>query len=256
MNQIQRNLFSLWQRFIFEMTFVLAPDPWKHTSPYQQTKYEQTLKMLPSAPIARALEIGCAEGYLTVPLAAHVDHLIAADISQIALERAAKSCTAHKLKNVSFVRLDLTKDPLPSNCDLIVCSEVLYYVSGQKALQAVAHKLVDALTLGGYLLIAHANRVEHEPDRTKFDWLPFGAKFIGKTFANTYPLRLVKELRTPHYYIQLFQCDCSTAIPSPGSLPEVIELPPSTIPPPDQDFLASFSLAFLYNQLQRWRTKK
>lgn len=254
MNQIPRNLLSLWQRFIFEMTFVLATDPWKYTSPYQQSKYEQTLKLLPSSPIARALEIGCAEGYLTVSLAARVDHLIAADISQIALARASKSCTVHKQENVSFVRLDLNKDPLPSNCELIVCSEVLYYVSGQ-TLQAVAHKLVNALTIGGYLLVAHANRVEHEPDRTKFDWLPFGAEFISSTLANTDSLRLVRELRTPHYYIQLFQRD-STAISSARSLPEVIELPPSTIPAPEEDFLALFSLAFLYNQFQRWRANK
>lgn len=246
-------LLSLWQRFIFEITFALGPDPWKYTSPYQQEKYKQTLNLLGGTPITRALEIGCAEGYMTVPLAQRVGSLVAADISQVALNRADAHCTAHKLENVQFVRLDLNKDPLPSGYDLIVCSEVLYYISGHRALQAVAHKLADALKPGGYLLTAHALRVENEPNRTKFDWLvPFGAKFISSTLANTYPLRLVKELRTPFYCIQLFQCNSSRSSGSPACTPEVIELNASTLPLPDSGVLDIFSLAFLYNHIHRW----
>ncbi len=251
MNQINRNLLSLWQRFIFEMTFALAPDPWQHTSPYQQTKYEHTLKLLPSTPITQALELGCAEGYLTVPLAARVDRLIAADISQIALTRTAKCCAVHRLENVSCVRLDLTLDPLPGGNDLIVCGEVLYYVRGRTGLQAVARKLVDALNPGGYLLTMHSLYVDEEPERTKFDWLlPFGALLIGETLATTYPLRLVKEIRAPRYRIQLFQSDTSTGFISPPS-PEVTEIEDCKLPRREHSVLDMLSLSFLYNQLQR-----
>ncbi|MBR8837081.1 MAG: methyltransferase domain-containing protein [Stigonema ocellatum SAG 48.90 = DSM 106950] len=257
MIQIKRNMLSLWQRFCFEMTFVLSSDPWKHTSPYQQTKYEQTLKLLPSTKIVRALELGCAEGYLTVKLAPHVDNLIAADISQIAIDRAEVYCTAENLENVGFVRLDLTNDPLPGNFDLIVCSEVLYYISGQTGLQAVANKLVDALKPCGYLLTAHSIRVDKEPERTKLDFiLPFGAQLIGETLASTYPLRLVKELRMPRCRIQLFQRDCPTAMPSCSNSPDITELSHFLSPPPEYGVLAWFSLAFLYNQLQRLRNSR
>lgn len=245
-------MLSLWQRFIFEMTFALGSDPWKHTSPYQQTKYKQTLELLGSTPITRALEVGCAEGYFTVKLAPHVGSLVAADISQIALARAEVRCAAHRLENVCFMRLDLTSDPLPGCFELIVCSEVLYYISGRTALEAVARKLVDALKPGGYLLTAHALRVVDEPERTRFDWiLPFGAKLIGETLASTCGLQLLKELWTPFYRIQLFQRDCPTGILSPPSLAEVTEFEESTLP--ERGILDPFSLAFLYNQLQRLR---
>ena len=248
-------MFKFWQRFIFEMTFAIGSDPWKQTSSYQQTKYQQTLDRLGTIPIKHALEIGCAEGHFTVQLATHVDSLIAADISQIATARAKARCALSKLENVSFVNLDLSSDPLPGSFDLIVCSEVLYYINGQTALQAVARKIVDALKPGGYLLTAHANRVDQEPERTNFDWiLPFGAELIGLTLANTFPLRLIEELRTPLYRIQIFQCDCAT-MPSPSGPPKLVEMEQSILPLPENGILSEFSLAFLYNQLQHWRMK-
>ncbi|QIR40005.1 glycosyltransferase [Tolypothrix sp. PCC 7910] len=188
----------------FETLFSKQPDPWKYTSPYEQTKYEQTLSLLPSKRISRALELACAEGHFTVQLAPCVDSLIAADISQIAIERTAQRCS--HLKNISYQQLDLTKDVLPQNLELIVCSEVLYYIGGLEQLKAVADKFVDALQPGGYLLMAHAHQIIDEPDKPGFDWgLSFGAKAISDTFNSIASLRLVKEIRTPFYRVQLFQ---------------------------------------------------
>jgi peptidoglycan/xylan/chitin deacetylase (PgdA/CDA1 family) len=207
-------------RGYFETLFALKPDPWKYTSPYEQTKYEQTLALLPSAQIGRALELACAEGHFTVQLAPRVSSLIAADISQVALDRAAQRCAS--LQHIRFERLDLVKDPLPGRFELIVCSEMLYYVGGHEMLRAVARKLVDALEPGGYLLMANPHLVVDEPDRPGFDWdLPFGAKVISETFASTSPLQLSKELRTPLYRVQLFQHE----LPAwRYSSPEIIEL--------------------------------
>jgi peptidoglycan/xylan/chitin deacetylase (PgdA/CDA1 family) len=73
-------------------------------------------------------------------------------------------------------------------------------------LQAIAHKIADAITPGGHLLMAHAHAVVDEPDRTGFDWdVPFGAKTISDTFALVPSLCLAKEIWTPLYRIQLFQ---------------------------------------------------
>src|SRR5439155_14525525 len=49
-----------YSRDYFETLFAEQPDPWQYTSPYEQTKYQQTLELLPSAPIGRALELACA----------------------------------------------------------------------------------------------------------------------------------------------------------------------------------------------------
>lgn len=194
----------IYDRSHFEGIFSTEPDPWKCSSPYKQTKYEDTLAMFPRTPVERALELGCAEGHFTVQLASRVGELIAADISQIALDRATERCA--DCVNVNFVRLDFIKDKLPGRFDLIVCSEVLYYVDTKEVLVDVARKLAVALKLGGHLLLAHPNLVVDEPDKTGFDLdFPFGAKVIGDTFSSIFNLRLVKELRTPLYRVQLFR---------------------------------------------------
>ncbi len=219
-------------RSYFETLFTMQYDSSKYTSPYEQTKYEQILSLLPSNKFRRALELACAEGHFTVRLAPHVNNLIAADILQAALDRAAKRCA--DMKNIRFVLLDITRNPLPGHFDLIVCSEVLYYVGSREELQAVAWKITDALEAGGYLLIAHANLVVDDPDKTGFDWdLPFGAKVIGETFTGIPSLRLVKELRTPLYRIQLFQRKPRLRLPFCRSTPALIELmrQPTPLPP-------------------------
>lgn len=215
----------------FETLFATQPDPWEYTSLYEQTKYKQTLGLLPPIQIGRALELACAEGHFTAQLAARVKSLIAADISQIALNRAAERCAG--LENIRFMSLDLTKDPLPGRFEMILCSEILYYIGGREALRAFARKVADALEPGGYFLTAHANLVVDQPDRTGYNWdHPFGAKGIGETFASTRPLQLVKELRTPLYRIQLFQRDDRAGLPFRRRPPEVVELPQPTPPPP------------------------
>ncbi|HWP93191.1 MAG TPA: trifunctional glycosyltransferase/class I SAM-dependent methyltransferase/polysaccharide deacetylase [Thermodesulfobacteriota bacterium] len=207
----------------FEELFSKSPDPWNYTNPYEQTKYEQTLSLIPDEPIEKALELACAEGHFTVQLAPRVKHLLAADISQIALRRAADRC--NNLKNVAFQCLDITKDPIPGQFDLIVCSEVLYFVGDQKKLRTTAEKLANCLNPGGYLLMAHANLIVDEPNQPGFNWdHAFGGKVIGETFARHHNLEFRKELRTPLYRIQLFQRKDHINFFSRNCAPKAIEL--------------------------------
>jgi peptidoglycan/xylan/chitin deacetylase (PgdA/CDA1 family)/ubiquinone/menaquinone biosynthesis C-methylase UbiE len=199
-----------------------AEDPWQYTSDYEQTKYQQTLELLPRVPIRHALELACAEGHFTAQLAALVEKLTASDLSEIALWRARERCAG--LDHVSFTRLDLRHDPIPGKYDLIVCSEVLYYVESRRVLRRIARRLARHLKPGGWLLMAHANLSVDDPSATGFDWgHPFGARRIGEVFAATRSLRLVKELRTPLYRIHLLQRteDRSTL----ATAPQIIEQP-------------------------------
>jgi glycosyltransferase involved in cell wall biosynthesis len=109
----------------WERLFAL-PDPWSYDSDYEVVKYEQTLELLPDEVVTDALEIGCAEGHFTIRLAPRVGRLTAVDISDRALARAQVRCQGHD--NVAFQRVDLNTDDLPGPFDLIVCSEVLYFV--------------------------------------------------------------------------------------------------------------------------------
>jgi peptidoglycan/xylan/chitin deacetylase (PgdA/CDA1 family)/SAM-dependent methyltransferase len=192
-----------WDRAKWESLFAV-PDPWGYASTYEQTKYEHTLELLPEGPIHRALELACAEGHFTVQLAPHVETLMAADIAAKALERAAERCAGNA--HVSFRQLDMREDQLPAGFDLIVCSEVLYYIGDGADLRRFARRLAAALAPGGHLLVTHANAVVDDPGETGFNWqVGFAAKHIGETLARVRGLELLRELRTPVYRVQLFR---------------------------------------------------
>lgn len=205
-----------WDRF-FAM-----PDPWGYSTRYEVVKRGHTLSVIPLGGSERALELACAEGHFTTLLARRVGTLVASDISAVALERAARRC--HEKNNIAFLQLDMVRDPIPGQFDLIVCSEVLYYLGTVERLQALMQKLVEALAPGGLLVMTHANLVSDDPDQTGFDWADhrFGAKTIGEVAAQLGGLHLERELRTPLYRVQRFRRVCSD-MAQPAPL--VVELP-------------------------------
>lgn len=178
-------------------------DPWDYENPYEALKYDQTLAALPHR-VGKALELACAEGFFTRRLATMADHVLATDISPTAVERARKRL-AHAT-NVTLEVLDFVRDPLPPQQDLIVCSEVLYYLESQAELTGVAKQFQDALAPGGYLLSAHARLTVDEPDRIGFDWShEIGGHTIAAAFGAQPGLQLVTSWQSRLYRIDLFQ---------------------------------------------------
>lgn len=182
------------------------PDPWRYgESGYEAWKFALTLSALPEKSIGKAMELGCAEGHLTALLAPKVDQLLSVDISAKAVARAQERCAA--LKNVVFEERNITEGPLPKNLDLILCSEVLYYLP-LPLLQEFAPRIAKSLAVGGHLLLTHGNVIADDPTRTGFDWdQEYGALTIGQVFQGVDGLSLVKEVRTPLFTIQLFRRD-------------------------------------------------
>ena len=198
-----------------------ANNPWDYTNEYEQTKYRQTLDLLPRRRIGRALELACAEGHFTRLLAPHVETLVATDISQTALDRAAEACGEHD--NITFQKLDLRTDPVPGKFDLIVCSEVLYYTDGHRTLRDIGRRLREHLEPGGLLLTAHGLVARNDPDRTGFDWgHPIDARSIDVAFSGTPGLRAVHEVHTPLYQIRLFEA-VAPETPAAEAKPPVVE---------------------------------
>jgi 2-polyprenyl-3-methyl-5-hydroxy-6-metoxy-1,4-benzoquinol methylase len=247
MDLLQRSLNSLWLRFCFQMLFSLKRDPWYYTSLYQQSKYDRELSLLPRKSISNALELGCAEGIFTVQLARRVERLVAADISPVALVRAYQRCALQQCDMVHLIQFDLTQDALPfEQFDLIVCSEVLYYVGSQTILQEVTEKLAQALKPGGSLITSNHYRVhDADTDRLRQPRV-FGAQVIGKTLAQVPSLQLVKEIRTPFYCTHLFQRQ------QPGLIePEIVDLSEAEVPAPTSCLWDYFSLAACTDAWQR-----
>jgi SAM-dependent methyltransferase len=111
----------------FERLFRDDPDPWGFASePYEQAKYDHTIRALGGRHYQRALEIGCANGVLTERLSYVSRSLCAVDGSDTALSLARARC-AH-LPNVRFERSVFPSDFRTTlSFDLIVLSEVAYY---------------------------------------------------------------------------------------------------------------------------------
>lgn len=179
-------------------------DPWNYGSPYEQEKYSRQLELLPDQPVDHALELACAEGHFTRQLAPKVQRLQAADISTKALDRARVRCNGHQ--NIEFSQLDLSADPLPHDMDLIVCSEVLYYLDDETELQSVAKRLVQALRPGGYLVVGHAFVLKDNMSRTGLDWeSPYGAETITRVIQSVPGLALETSIETELYRIDRFR---------------------------------------------------
>ncbi|MDX8438489.1 trifunctional glycosyltransferase/class I SAM-dependent methyltransferase/polysaccharide deacetylase [Mesorhizobium australafricanum] len=188
---------SFWNRhFAIE-------DPWNYGSAYEQEKYERQLEILPAGPIGRALELACAEGHFTRRLAPRVDHLTATDISAVAVGRARVRCGDQP--NIEFGVLDFVADTLPGEMDLIVCSEVLYYLDDAAELRRIAKKFAEALAPGGSFISAHAFVLRDNVEKTGFDWNTFGAQVIAETLAATEGLMLEQSIQTELYRIDRFR---------------------------------------------------
>ncbi len=195
---------SGYQDAAFWETWFSRENPWRYDSGYEQRKYEQTLSLIDGLVTEDALELASAEGHFTAQLAPRVGRLLATDISATALARAAERCEG--LANVDFRTVDVLGDDIPGDKDLIVVSEMLYYLEDRERLTTVAGKIAGALKPGGRLLTAHAFLVSDDPSRAGFDWdLPYGAATIAATFGATEGLQLEKSIRNDLYRIDLWQ---------------------------------------------------
>ncbi|KWV58680.1 hypothetical protein AS156_33655 [Bradyrhizobium macuxiense] len=191
-------------RALFWDRFFETEDPWNYGSPYEQEKYRRQLDLLPAARPERAIELACAEGHFSRQLASRVGHLLASDISSTALDRARLRCS--DIRNVDFVKLDLSADRLPDAMDLVCCSEVLYYLDDQTELQRVARGIARALRPGGHLITAHSYVLQDDTSRTGFDWeSPYGAETIARVMAELPELALEASIQTELYRLDRYR---------------------------------------------------
>lgn len=145
----------------FETLYGVNGDPWEFaSSPYEAAKYAATLSVLPRTLYANALELGCSIGVLTHSLAARCARLLATDVAETALSQARVRCAA--LPQVVFERRDLITEFPAGHFDLILVSEVGYYLS-QADLDGLRAAIASALLPGGDLLLVHYTGVTNYP---------------------------------------------------------------------------------------------
>lgn len=121
----------------FERLYERSPDPWGYeSSAYEKEKYASTLAALPDGPVGRALEVGCSIGVFTVQLAQRCEQVLALDFSARALALAHRRLDG--LANVELRQAAFPKEAPDGRWQLIVCSEVLYYLPPPLLEDAVA----------------------------------------------------------------------------------------------------------------------
>jgi predicted TPR repeat methyltransferase len=134
----------------FDGKYAASPDPWGYeSSDYELHKYRATLAALPVGPLGEVLEIGCSIGVFTEMLAPRCRRLVAIDFSSRALTIAHER--VGDLEGVELVRTSFPERIPPGRWDLILCSEVLYYLD-RPALETALGWLAERLREGASVL--------------------------------------------------------------------------------------------------------
>ena len=137
----------------FERIYGRNIDPWSfRTSPYERGKYRATLEILRRPRYGAALEVGCSIGVFTRMLAPRCGTLLSLDASARALAEARAA--GADLANVAFREAVVPAGFPEGRFDLIVLSEVLYYLSGED-LARLASRCAAALAPGGEAVLCH-----------------------------------------------------------------------------------------------------
>ncbi len=137
----------------FDDVYNASDDPWNFTSSeYETAKYAATVAALPDKNYQSALEIGCSIGVLTETLAPLCQSLLAIDVNEKALNKARSRCAG--LPNVRFQKMAIPDEFPDENFDLIIVSEVGYYLSAEDWKRASA-QIISRLDLSGVVLMVH-----------------------------------------------------------------------------------------------------
>jgi LmbE family N-acetylglucosaminyl deacetylase/SAM-dependent methyltransferase len=135
----------------FDELYAHSDDPWGFASRwYEERKRALTLAALPDRGYATGLELGCSIGVLTEQLAERVDDLLAVDVSQAAVDRARERVG----DRARVERADLTEGVPAGRFDLIVLSEVGYYLTAEP-FEVLLDQVLDRLADGGALVACH-----------------------------------------------------------------------------------------------------
>jgi SAM-dependent methyltransferase len=137
----------------FAQMYQSNPDPWGFgTDSYEHKKYRRSVKVLGGQRFASGLEVGCSIGVLTRMLAPRCERLLALDIVDLPLEAAAERCADQPW--VRFQRMQVPDEWPDQRFDLIVLSEVLYFLSPAD-IDRCARRVKDSLLPSANVLLVN-----------------------------------------------------------------------------------------------------
>jgi cyclopropane fatty-acyl-phospholipid synthase-like methyltransferase len=181
----------------FEDVYAANDDPWDFTtSEYEAKKYDATIQSLAREHYESAFEIGCSIGVLTEKLAAKCEKILAIDISEKALAQARERC--RNLPNITFQKMNFPQEFADKKFDLILISEVGYYLAPEDW-QTAMKKSFAHLHENGQIALVHWLPPVHDYPQTGDEVHDSFAEFAnGK-------LRKINEKREEKYRIDVWE---------------------------------------------------
>lgn len=141
----------------FRAAWAVSNDPWDHAGRwYEARKYDLTVASLPAHRYQRAFEPGCGVGLLTCRLASRAASVIAADREPEAVAATRERCA--DLANVEVAQLEIPTAWPEGRFDLVVLSEVLYYLDRPSLLRTL-DRTWTCTKPGGDLVLVHYRRL-------------------------------------------------------------------------------------------------
>ena len=173
----------------FERLYQANADPWNFRNSWRERlKYAATVRALGRRHYGRVLEIGCSIGILSRMLARRTDALVALDISTTAI--AAARARNADLGHIGWLAAGFLEADLKGPFDLIVFSEVLYYLTPDE-LALASMRALELLAPGGEVLIVSWLGKGHHP--MSGDEATDG--FVSGLGAGFSPMRCVRNRR-------------------------------------------------------------
>lgn len=137
----------------FEAMFRKDADPWNYAaSPFEAWKRGRLMRACGGRLYGRGFELACANGETTRRLATKCLSLLAVDASETAVREARRRTRG--LDNIEFRRVVLPAATPRGPFDLIVASEILYYLRHDD-MMILLGQLERALAPGGRLVVLH-----------------------------------------------------------------------------------------------------
>jgi cyclopropane fatty-acyl-phospholipid synthase-like methyltransferase len=137
----------------FEALYRRHGDPWGYaTSPYERDKYRATLDACGLGPFANALELGASIGVLSAALAPRCQRLVTIDAAPTAVHAARERLAGsdHAEAILGTIPAAIPQD----SYDLVVASEILYYLEAD-ALEQTLAIVTGSLLASGRLVAVH-----------------------------------------------------------------------------------------------------
>ncbi|MGU3291232.1 class I SAM-dependent DNA methyltransferase [Williamsia sp. M5A3_1d] len=121
----------------FDRMYARSDDPWGFDDHfYERRKRDLTVAVLPRPRFARALELGSSTGALTEQLLGRVDRIHCVELHPRGIDIARRRLTA-EAERVRFEVADLNTWTPNETYDLVVASEVLYYLDAEPLTRAL-----------------------------------------------------------------------------------------------------------------------